>query len=86
MGMSVSAGCYGRLSSNISRRTGEVWMAFPRIPLWPALAGALPAGRDSVSTYLGITVVLSLHAHDIYRFLYACRFSPAERLPTMAGS
>ena len=26
-----------------------------------------------------------LYAHDIYRFLFACRFSPAERLPTMAG-
>ena len=35
-------------------------MAFPRIPLWLALASALPPNLDSIKTYFGITVVLSI--------------------------
>ena len=56
----MMAGYYGGLFDNISMRIVEVLMAFPRIPLWLALAGALPAGLNSVTTYFGITVVLSL--------------------------
>jgi peptide/nickel transport system permease protein len=56
----MMAGYFGGLFDNISMRFVEVLMAFPRIPLWLALAGALPAGLNSVTTYFGITVVLSL--------------------------
>jgi len=56
----MMAGYFGGLFDNVSMRMVEVLMAFPRIPLWLALAGALPAGLNSVTTYFGITVVLSL--------------------------
>jgi peptide/nickel transport system permease protein len=56
----MMAGYWGGLFDNITMRSVEVLMAFPRIPLWLALAGALPEGLNSVTTYFGITVVLSL--------------------------
>jgi peptide/nickel transport system permease protein len=56
----MMAGYFGGLFDNLSMRAVEVLMAFPRIPLWLALAGILPAGLNSVMTYFGITVVLSL--------------------------
>ncbi len=55
----MAAGYYGGLFDDISMRIVEVLMAFPQIPLWMALASALPPGLDSVKTYFGITVVLS---------------------------
>jgi len=56
----MMAGYFGGVFDDVSMRAVEVLMAFPRIPLWLALAGALPAGLNSVTTYFGITVVLSL--------------------------
>jgi peptide/nickel transport system permease protein len=56
----IAAGYFGGLFDDISMRVVEVLMAFPQIPLWLALAGALPPGLNSVATYFGITVVLSL--------------------------
>lgn len=56
----MAAGYFGGLFDNVSMRVVEVLMAFPQIPLWLALAGALPPGLNSVATYFGITVVLSL--------------------------
>jgi peptide/nickel transport system permease protein len=56
----MMAGYFGGLFDNVSMRIVEVLMAFPQIPLWLALAGALPPGLNSVTTYFGITVVLSL--------------------------
>jgi peptide/nickel transport system permease protein len=56
----MASGYFGGLFDNISMRIVEVLMAFPQIPLWLALAGALPPGLNSVTTYFGITVVLSL--------------------------
>lgn len=56
----MMAGYYGGVFDDISMRIVEVLMAFPQIPLWMALASALPPGLDSVKTYFGITVVLSL--------------------------
>jgi len=55
----MAAGYFGGLFDNLSMRFVEILMAFPQIPLWLALAGALPAGLNSVTTYFGITVVLS---------------------------
>ncbi|MBN1933512.1 MAG: ABC transporter permease [Anaerolineae bacterium] len=56
----MAAGYYGGVFDDIAMRIVEVLMAFPQIPLWMALASALPPGLDSVKTYFGITVVLSL--------------------------
>jgi peptide/nickel transport system permease protein len=38
----------------------EILAAFPSIPLWMALAAALPPGWSSIQVYFGITVILSL--------------------------
>jgi len=55
----VMAGFYGGVFDNISMRIVEVLLAFPQIPLWMALAAALPPNLDSIKVYFGITVVLS---------------------------
>ncbi len=55
----VMAGYYGGLFDNISMRIVEVLLAFPQIPLWMALAAALPPNLDSIKVYFGITIVLS---------------------------
>lgn len=41
------------------QRISEVLMAFPRIPLWMALATVLPAGMPSYDRYLLITILLA---------------------------
>ena len=56
----VAAGMYGGVVDNIAMRVTEVLMAFPRIPLWMALAAALPANIDPIKVYFGITLVLSI--------------------------
>lgn len=55
----LMAGYYGGWFDDISMRIVEVLMSFPQIPLWMALASALPPGLNSVKTYFGITLVLS---------------------------
>lgn len=55
----VLAGLYGGALDNIVMRVVEVLMAFPQIPLWMALASALPPTMSSLQVYFGITVVLS---------------------------
>jgi peptide/nickel transport system permease protein len=42
------------------QRVIEILAAFPSIPLWMALAAALPPGWSSIQVYFGITVILSL--------------------------
>jgi len=56
----VMAGYYGGVFDNLSMRIVEVLMAFPQIPLWLALAAALPPDLSSVKQFFGISVVLSL--------------------------
>jgi peptide/nickel transport system permease protein len=55
----VAAGFYGGVFDNISMRVVEVLGSFPDIPLWMALAAALPPNLDSIKVYFGITIVLS---------------------------
>jgi peptide/nickel transport system permease protein len=55
----VAAGFYGGSFDNISMRIVEVLQSFPNIPLWMALAAALPPNLDSIKVYFGITIVLS---------------------------
>jgi len=38
----------------------EILMSFPGIPLWMALATALPANWDALQVYFGIVTILSL--------------------------
>lgn len=56
----VLSGFYGGAIDNVIQRLIEVILAFPTIPLWMALAAALPQTWSPLQIYLGITVVLSL--------------------------
>ena len=49
----------GRLDV-IIQRVIEFLLAIPKIPLWMALAAALPPGWDPVKLYFGMTIILSL--------------------------
>jgi peptide/nickel transport system permease protein len=53
------SGFYGGLTDSVLQRVVEVLLAFPRIPLWLALAAAVPANWSSIKVYFGVTLVLS---------------------------
>jgi peptide/nickel transport system permease protein len=42
------------------QRVVEVLLAFPKIPLWLALAAAVPPNWSSIKVYFGVTLVLSI--------------------------
>jgi len=54
------SGYFGGWIDILIQRFIEILAAFPAIPLWMALAAALPAGWSSIKVYFGITVILSL--------------------------
>ena len=54
------AGYFGGVIDNIINRFIEVLMSVPSLPLWIALAGALPLDWSIVQVYFAITVVLSI--------------------------
>ncbi len=54
------SGYWGGWIDNLIQRLIELLSAFPSIPLWMALAAALPPGWSSVQVYFGITIILSL--------------------------
>lgn len=56
----VMSGYFGGVFDNIAQRSIEVLTSFPRIPLWLALASALPVTWSSIKVYFGISLVLSL--------------------------
>lgn len=56
----IAAGFFGGAVDNVAMRLVEVLMSFPRIPLWMALAAALPPNMSSLEVYFGITLVLSI--------------------------
>lgn len=61
--MGTASGYLGGVVDDIMQRIIEVIMSFPTVPLWAALAAALPpmsAGFTSVHRYFLITVILSL--------------------------
>ncbi len=62
LGLVIGAisGFFSGWVDNIIQRLIEVIMSFPNIPLWMALAAALPTTWTPLQVYLGITVVLSL--------------------------
>jgi peptide/nickel transport system permease protein len=56
----VVGGFYGGVVDNVMQRVIEVLLSFPQIPLWLALAAALPPNWSSIKVYFGITIVLSI--------------------------
>jgi peptide/nickel transport system permease protein len=55
----TASGYYGGWVDNLIQRAIEILRSFPSIPLWMALAAALPSSWSPLQVYLGITVVLS---------------------------
>lgn len=54
------AGFYGGSVDMVIQRVIEFLLSIPKIPLWLALAAALPDDWSMIKIYFGITVVLSL--------------------------
>ncbi len=54
------SGYYGGMVDNVIQRIIETLMAFPQIPLWMALAAAVPPEFSPIAIYFAITVILSL--------------------------
>jgi peptide/nickel transport system permease protein len=54
------SGYYGGLPDTVIQRAIEFLLSIPRIPLWMALAAALPADWPVIRVYFGITIVLSV--------------------------
>ena len=54
------SGYFGGGVDTVIQRIIEFLMSLPTIPLWMALAAALPPQWPSVATYFGITVILSI--------------------------
>ncbi|MGQ9629455.1 MAG: ABC transporter permease [bacterium] len=53
------SGYYGGKIDIFIQRVIEYFISLPQIPLWMALAAAVPAGWSIIKTYFAITVVLS---------------------------
>ncbi|MEX0885900.1 MAG: ABC transporter permease [Phycisphaeraceae bacterium] len=62
LGLAIGAasGFFGGWIDHLIQRMIEIIQSFPTIPLWMALAAALPQHWSPLQVYLGITVVLSL--------------------------
>jgi len=54
------SGYYGERIDMVVQRVIEFLMSIPSVPLWMALAAALPPGWSPIKVYFGITVILSL--------------------------
>jgi peptide/nickel transport system permease protein len=54
------SGYFGGGVDTLIQRLIEIIQSFPTIPLWMALAAALPSNWSTVSVYFGITVILSV--------------------------
>jgi len=53
------AGYYGGVMDSVIQRFIEILRSIPQIPLWMALAAALPANWSPITVYFGITIILS---------------------------
>ena len=56
------AGYYGGAIDSVIQRFIEILRSIPHIPLWMALAAALPASWSPLTVYFGITIILSFLA------------------------
>ncbi|MEW5817745.1 MAG: ABC transporter permease [Spirochaetota bacterium] len=54
------SGYYGGRIDMFIQRIIEFLLSIPTIPLWMALAAALPPGWSPITVYLGITIILSM--------------------------
>lgn len=54
------AGYYGGWIDNVVQRLIEMLRSFPELPLWMALAAALPVTWSPIAVFFGITVILAL--------------------------
>ena len=54
------SGYYGGAADTVIQRVIEILIAIPTIPLWLALAAALPVGWSPIKVYFGVTIVLSV--------------------------
>ncbi len=54
------AGYLGGIVDNSVQRITEVLQSIPTLPLWMALSAALPAAWSPITTYFGVTIILSL--------------------------
>jgi len=57
--LGVTSGYFGGLLDNIVQRVIEVISSIPQIPLWLALAAAVPPNWSPIRVYFGIAIVLS---------------------------
>lgn len=58
--LGTASGYYGGVIDNVIQRTAEILLSFPDIPLWAALAAAMPPDWSQVTVFFGISVILSL--------------------------
>jgi peptide/nickel transport system permease protein len=58
--LGVVSGYYGGLVDTAIQRLIELVRCFPSIPLWMALAAALPSTWPPLRTYFAVTIILSL--------------------------
>lgn len=58
--LGTASGYWGGAADVAIQRLIELLSAFPAVPLWMALAAALPSAWSSIQVYLAITVILSL--------------------------
>ncbi len=54
------SGYYGGVADTIIQRIIEFFTSLPSIPLWMALAAALPPTWSPIKVYFGITIILSI--------------------------
>ena len=54
------AGYYGGWVDNVANRIMEIFNSFPQLPLWMALAAAIPPTVDPIVIYFGITMILGI--------------------------
>jgi peptide/nickel transport system permease protein len=54
------SGYYGGWIDNVIQRSIEIIKSLPELPLWMALAAALPVTWDPILIYFGITIILGL--------------------------
>jgi peptide/nickel transport system permease protein len=58
--LGTASGYFGGLVDTIMQRVIELLMSFPTVPLWAALAAALPPDWSTIKRYFAISLILSL--------------------------
>ena len=58
--MGAVSGLLGGVVDLVIQRWNEVLMSYPELPLWIALAAAIPRGWDSIQIYFALSIILSV--------------------------